>query len=330
MSCRHCMRGDSENISMNYEVIDRLFKETRYIHHLCITGGEPSLAVDVIKEILYRARYWGCKIDSFFCATNAKECLHEFSDVLTELYFYCAKRENCGLTVSKDQFHSKASKEAIQLYSRLPYYSSVYEHGEISPYCILNEGRAKESEIGCFEIPRQKYIYNYSMLGLNFKFNDMIYINAKGDVLLDADLSYESQSKLSIGNLLEEKLEVILISSLYKNELPKDRNVFRVRLNADARTITEFKFKNDSYYSNENIAMGSFSHIIQNLPYTPKMPKQMVPPDNLRLEVQIVPEDELFKYQLAKAEIIYRENGTEIGSVNVVVEYFPLEDMNNE
>ena len=54
MACRHCMRGDAENLSMSDTIIDRIFRDTRKIGHLCLTGGEPSLAPRVIMEILYR------------------------------------------------------------------------------------------------------------------------------------------------------------------------------------------------------------------------------------------------------------------------------------
>ena len=66
MACPHCMRGDAEELSMDYAVIDRIFEDVRQIDHLVLTGGEPSLAPYVIQQILYRARVWKCSIHSFF------------------------------------------------------------------------------------------------------------------------------------------------------------------------------------------------------------------------------------------------------------------------
>ena len=48
MACPHCMRGDAEELSMDYAVIDRIFEDVRQIDHLVLTGGEPSLAPYVI------------------------------------------------------------------------------------------------------------------------------------------------------------------------------------------------------------------------------------------------------------------------------------------
>ena len=34
MACPHCMRGDAEELSMDYAVIDRIFEDVRQIDHL--------------------------------------------------------------------------------------------------------------------------------------------------------------------------------------------------------------------------------------------------------------------------------------------------------
>jgi len=43
---------------------------------------------------------------------------------------------------------------------------------------------------------------------------DLIYVNAKGDVLLCCDLSYNRQRYHAIGNILKESFENILIRNL--------------------------------------------------------------------------------------------------------------------
>ena len=48
---------------------------------------------------------------------------------------------------------------------------------------------------------------------------DILYINAKGDVLGDCDASYESQDSLSVGNLKENSLFSILSELLEKEEI---------------------------------------------------------------------------------------------------------------
>ena len=45
---------------------------------------------------------------------------------------------------------------------------------------------------------------------------DTIYINAKGDILGCCDLSYSSQEKYSLGNILDTTLESIVKDSINK------------------------------------------------------------------------------------------------------------------
>ena len=45
MACPHCMRGDAEELSMDYAVIDRIFEDVRQIDHLVLTGGDPTNSV---------------------------------------------------------------------------------------------------------------------------------------------------------------------------------------------------------------------------------------------------------------------------------------------
>ena len=48
MNCRHCFRGDAENVSIEKEYIDKLLCQCEKIKTLCFTGGEPFLEPDVI------------------------------------------------------------------------------------------------------------------------------------------------------------------------------------------------------------------------------------------------------------------------------------------
>lgn len=329
MSCRHCMRGDAEDVSMDYTVIDRIFRDTRYIKHLCLTGGEPSLAPYVIREILYHARRWGCQIGSFFCATNAKMYSPEFADTLTELYFYCTDKDKCALTVTTDQFHEGADSEALKSYQELPYYRSVYEHKQIAPYFILDEGRAKENKIGRSEIPIKGLIYDVSFHGFNFTCGDTVYINAKGDVLLNADLSYKNQKEFRIGNLLEDDLPHILLTAMYSYSFTKGEQVFRISCLADAGTIAPMKIEDERYYIDESTALGAFHQLIHNLHITPVNPEVGSVPEDLSLLVEPLPKNELPENRLAEAKITYITNG-KTRFVRLFVEHLPLEDTPHE
>lgn len=329
MACAHCMRGDAEGRSMGYAIVDRIFQDTRHIEHLCLTGGEPSLAPHVISEIVYRARRWRCTIGSFFCATNAKAYSQPFADALTELYRYCTNEQRCTLTVSIDQFHAPAEPQALENYRRLPYYKPVYEHGQIPPYSVLNEGRARENGIGQSEIPIKGCVYDADYTGFRCTFGDTVYINAKGDVLLNADLSYQSQEEFSLGNLDKDDLPHILTTALYIPRFQNGTQVFRIGCEADAGTIAPMKISDQRYYRDERAAMGAYHQMLRNLPVTPTNEAFGKAPETLKLAVEPTEESQLADNRLCQAVVTYTDETQELGSVCVYVERFPLEDMQN-
>ena len=329
MSCRHCMRGNAENVSMNCDVIDRIFQDTRYIGHLCLTGGEPSLEPYVIREILYRARRWDCQIGSFFCATNAKLYSPEFSDVLTELYFYCTDRDNCILTVTTDQFHEPSDSEALKVYRNLPYYRPVYENTQIAPYSILNEGRAKENGIGRSEIPIKGQLYEITFHDFYFICKDIVYINAKGDVLLCADLSYKNQNEFCIGNLSDDNLPHILLTALYPCRFSKGEQVFRISCQAEAGTIASVKIEDERYYGDESAVLSAYHQMIHDLYIMPVRQEVRVIPEDLSLTIEPLPKSELPEERLAETKITYNANGNK-RFIRMFVDRFSLEDAHYE
>jgi len=80
---------------------------------------------------------------------------------------------------------------------------------------------ARKNGIGRRElsIPTQITDYYYDSHDNSLHIGDLIYINAKGDVLLCCDLSYKSQKKHVIGNVMTEPLETIIRRNLRPQEL---------------------------------------------------------------------------------------------------------------
>ena len=211
MACAHCMRGEQQDKTMSIDTIQKLLENVCEIKQLSITGGEPSLAPDTIRWFAYFSKSCGIKIGSFFCATNAGEYSRDFVDALNELYTYCDDPDKCILTISTDQFHSKADPIALSEYRNLPYYSPEKEKGFLPKGKILLEGKAAENNLGRFSKPVAEHIYDFDMHGWYLYIGDRIYINALGDVLIDPDLSYLNQMNENIGNIWEIPFDEILI-----------------------------------------------------------------------------------------------------------------------
>ncbi len=199
MQCAHCMRGEAQDVKMTQEVISKLLSSVTEIEHLTITGGEPSLVPEVIGWIVKYIRTKNIKLGSFFCATNARKYSDSFVEHLNDLYILSENRNNCVLAISVDQFHENQSQKAMEYYRSLPYYRSEKEKYYIPKGEILSEGRAAQNGLGRFQIPAQSHIYEYLLHVCRFDVGDRVYINALGDVLLNADMSYESQEKYKLG-----------------------------------------------------------------------------------------------------------------------------------
>ena len=48
MNCEHCLRGNSQNIDVNFEHVEKLFSQIDYISTLSFGGGEPVRARETI------------------------------------------------------------------------------------------------------------------------------------------------------------------------------------------------------------------------------------------------------------------------------------------
>lgn len=339
MSCAHCMLDEAENLSISKDVLERLFADIRHIEHLGSTGGEPSLVPETLKWLTYYIVTNGCTIGHFFCATNAAAYSPEFIDGLNSLYSCCTDKENCVLTVSKDQYHGDTSSEALKKYRALPYYKPVKERMELPSCVIISEGRAKQNGLGGKELPVSDHVCDFSLKGINFKCNDTVYINALGDVLLDADLSYERQKKYSLGNLLGYDLADILYDNIYRQTMPQNKWVFQLHLRTAPGTIANEEIDEKRYYKRELKAIADYSNILHNLHITPVNPSFRDVPVNLQLTSselpvnrnEILPASESHSKRLAGTEIKYAtEDDKILGTVIVEVQCLLLEDTDDE
>lgn len=265
MQCAHCMRGESQNVSMDSDTVRNVFQNISRIEQLTLTGGEPSLEPGILQWIIYYAKSMGVEIGSFFCATNAKVYSQEFVDGLRQLYSYCDKPDRCILTVSTDQFHT-TDPEAKEFYSKLPFYKPEKERTTVPKAEIISEGRAADNQLGRFDVPPETHIYDYEISGFRWEINDRIYINALGDVLLNPDMSYENQDQFNFGNVFYAPLEDLLRDCFYK--VPdyffpdKKQCVFSVRIIGEENTIAPTKVDSKVYYATPQKAIAAYHSIL--------------------------------------------------------------------
>ena len=154
----------------------------------------------------------------FWVTTNARFYKEVFLNALTDLYSICQNPEECVLTISGDQYHYAHSNKAYAMYLEVPFFSDQRMH-LIEDDFVVNEGNAKKNQFGYKEITPQTAITDFYIYEDQLVIDDMVYVNALGDILLSSDLSYQSQKKYVLGNILKEPLKEILIRNLDKTIL---------------------------------------------------------------------------------------------------------------
>jgi len=218
MKCAHCIRGSAQALDMDLEIINRVISQAGTIHTLSITGGEPSLNASAISHMRFSLNYQHCRLGYFWVATNARFFKEDFYNELIWLHEQCNEPDMCVLTISGDQYHYRQSNVAYEKYQALPFYAHD-KTCDISYERIINDGNAKKNGIGYKEHKPNSELFDTYIDNGELYIGDLIYVNAKGDVLLDCDLSYKNQEKHKIGNILEEKFEDIILRKLAQQRL---------------------------------------------------------------------------------------------------------------
>ena len=89
---------------------------------------------------------------------------------------------------------------------RLKVLRFVREKEKLNPLYVIAEGRGKELAELNGTIDQARRIKVGKLEIEDNQIRDTLYINAKGDVLTECDLSYRRQDKNKIGNVMEKKI----------------------------------------------------------------------------------------------------------------------------
>lgn len=188
MSCSHCMRGNAQNMDIEHLHIKNILKHFKSIHHLNITGGEPSLNPKAMRYILKQLKHYNIHVYNFHIVTNGSRSSisKEFIDICSELYQYQEEKDenNAMLDMSDDKYHdSQYHRRVITTLSQYPFFGLRNQADNIF---LFNEGRCTTgypNPIHSIYLTSENYVYGG------------IYLNATGNVLSNGDLSYQRQQE---------------------------------------------------------------------------------------------------------------------------------------
>jgi len=199
----------------------------------------------------------------------------------------------CELTFSIDQFHKAPDEKAKAEYEKLAFYSTSKNKEVIAKKDILSEGRAEQNGLGRYSNPPVKEIYDYSFDAFVVNIGDRIFISAYGDVVLDADLSYEHQAERRIGNVMDDELYDIFREHFYK--IPdhwfgeNKKSFYKISLKADANTLLIEPTEEKNYFELPQEASVTYRSILRNIRMMPMDFTEKTVPDDLELIYEDLP-----------------------------------------
>lgn len=197
------MRGDAQDIDIHNDYITCLLNDVTYVGCVVFSGGEPFLNVSAIEAFVSHARAHSVHVDSFFIATNGvlfepPMTLHTQRAIIAymELYSLVADIEYSGVRLSADKFHDFN----ISRNNLLRAFTDVEIERTLSERDLLPEGRAANFTDNGRAAPQSVVNYKYPE-------ELQVYLNAKGKVCWNCDLSYDRQDEVGVS--ISEAKEVI-------------------------------------------------------------------------------------------------------------------------
>jgi len=199
MKCEHCLRGHAHNLDFDTKMLSEFIKNNgiKSIDVITFSGGEPSLAINVINECLQIFKDNNVTVESFYIITNAVKITDEFILCLLNLGLYATADIDAEypkpviIAVSNDHYHRKQKFNIDKNIKKLKLLNGFELRKEIP--LIINEGNAKKNGIGLRKTyPDVTVSTNKSD---TYIIEGTLYFNCKGNIINGCDWSYASQNK---------------------------------------------------------------------------------------------------------------------------------------
>ena len=219
LDCHHCFRGESYNLNISREILEKVFDEVKFVSVLDLSGGEVFLAYDELKMVLEVAKEKNCTIENCSLLTNGTIYDERIYKLLDE-YF----GDNYQVGVSDDDFHDKSIKRIYgnsDMVSNNPdlhpvnakeAYNNMYKH-YFHPKCVgyhrvsnhlIENGRAISTNTPHKKFEAMGYYYQEFENDIIIA-GPMIFVGADG-YISDINSDIKQRNEQSIGNIKEIKL----------------------------------------------------------------------------------------------------------------------------
>lgn len=209
LQCDHCLRGESENLTMPFEIAKKAIDLVTGIRTITFSGGEPTLYGKEIAKIIDYIIASKKSVGAFYVASNGTVYSPELMRALVKLYVYCDEKDICSFDISTDRYHKQSYAELyhkpLMFHPAYDAFSFVTHRGELKEDYVILEGRAKDN---CYSDRIAEYNAKFNLVSLDNWDEDeedneceMMYVTAKGQVSPNCDLSYNTFDALDLPNV---------------------------------------------------------------------------------------------------------------------------------
>lgn len=252
MECAHCLRGPSENAGpAEFETIKKTLDMFEWIDTICITGGEPTLAVDNIRKIYEYIirRDWKGNLPGFYVAINGLIYSPELLNVL-DMWTVAWLARSCGrtgspfasgdklasyinevtrlgeaplgLTISADIYHEAIPVNNVFLYGSRAYFRADKCNGDFrGGQGLINAGNAYLNGIGTNTPRSSEIVVGMSDTSEGFQLLvDSLYMSRDGYITGNCDMSNEDAKVDNLCNIHDVNKDefVQMIHDIYNKE----------------------------------------------------------------------------------------------------------------
>lgn len=228
------MRGESQNIDMTEEMVEKIFENYFSIYHLEITGGEPLLNISIIKKIFEVLERNEIMVRCISITTNGSIRSEEFAEIITK---YSNRYKDIEFHYSSDLFHKLQIKNwEDEIKKSVEFYK---EHGvdlrdlenPASYESLSFTGRAKNLK---GQIKRMKWDEKLHMVEFNELDNifeipeTSLYYSANGNIYLASMHSFDDVDKENIGNVMNPNRNIIDMIFYWNRKYPMTQREYGI------------------------------------------------------------------------------------------------------
>lgn len=234
--CKHCGRGEAQNITISKEIIDRLFDcIDNTIDTILLTGGEPLLAIDMIEYFCNKLLNSKMNVSTLEIITNGNVSV-KANNRLLQIFKALIKEKNilCSIGISDDKFHAEqdesgeylktylffkkhaSSKMIVTLKSPTERFNHLYPLSIAGNAKTLFKNNGYKNYIEnditfpVFKAESYLYAYKHRIPIINNSIPCRVSISVNGDFNLYQIWEYSKKDKHSIGNIINDDIKTIV------------------------------------------------------------------------------------------------------------------------